>query len=191
VFLQNYGYVFVPLFFITFAVLFYFLFSFPKTKFVGHTILFRVPIIKKLILESEIARFGFLSGTMLRAGMPLHTVFDLLPNITTFKNYQDLYRYMAVKIKEGLTFQKMFPEYGNLGNIMPTPVRQMIVASEKSGTLSETLLKIGTMYESKVETTSRNIPAFLEPALLVVIGCVVGILAVGILMPVYKLGLYF
>jgi type IV pilus assembly protein PilC len=191
VFLQDYGYVFVPLFLIIIGILFYFLFSFPKTKFVGHTILFHIPIIRKLILETEVSRFGFFSGTMVSAGIPIQNVFDLLPSTTTFGNYKDLYIYLAKSVGEGSSFQRMFLEYKNLNSLFPLPVRQMIVASEKSGTLSEILLKIGALYEAKVETTSRNIPAFLEPALLLFIGVVVAILALGILVPVYNLGLYF
>lgn len=191
IFLQDYGYIFLPLFFTIFAILFYFLFSFPKTRFVGHTILFHIPLIKKLILETEVARFGFFSGTMISAGIPIQNVFNLLPTITTFGNYKKLYAYFAVKVGEGASFQKMFSEFDDLNSMFPLPVRQMVVASEKSGTLSETLLKIGNLYESKVESTSRNIPAFLEPALLLFIGCIVAVLALGILMPIYNLGLYF
>lgn len=190
-FLKDYGYIFLPLFFIIFGILAYFLFSFPKTKFIGHTILFHIPLIKTLILETEIARFGFFSGTMVSAGIPIHTVFNLLPETTTFGNYKDLYSFFSKKISEGSSFQRIFPESKNINSLFPLPVRQMIVASEKSGTLSETLQKIGTLYEAKVESTSRNIPAFLEPALLLFIGCIVAILALGILMPVYNLGLYF
>lgn len=190
-FLKEYGFVFVPLFLAIFLSLFYFLFSFPKTRFIGHIVLFHVPLIKRLILETEVARFGFLSGTMLQAGIPLHTVLEILPNTTTFANYQGLYTFMAERVSEGSSFQKIFAEYKKVCTLLPLPVRQMIVAAEQSGAMSDTLIKIGTLYEVKVESTSRNIPAFLEPALLLFIGCIVGVLALGILMPVYQLGLYF
>ena len=190
-FLQKYGYVFVPGFFIVFLTLFYFLFSFPKTRFIGHRILFHIPLIKKLILETEVARFGFLSGTMVNAGIPLHVVFELLPGTTTFGNYRALFESMSDQIQEGSSFQKIFATRAKSNNLLPLPVWQMMVAAEQSGALSETLTKIGTLYEQKVDATSRNIPAFLEPALLLFIGALVGFLAIGILMPIYKLGLYF
>ncbi len=187
-FLQNYGYIFVPAFFIICAILFYFLFSFPKTKFIGHTILFHIPIIKRLILETEVARFGFLAGSMVKAGVPIYTVFQLLPSTTTFGNYRAFYTFISERIMEGSSFQRAFNDYERIGAIMPLSVRQMIIAAEQSGTLSDTLTKVGDMYEAKVETTSRNIPAFLEPALLLIIGTMVGILALGIIMPVYQIG---
>jgi type II secretory pathway component PulF len=190
-FLQKYGYVFVPSFLIVFSIIFYFLFSFPKTRFIGHSILFHLPIIKKLILETEVSRFGFLSGTMVRAGVPLHTVFELLPSTTTFGNYRTLYEQISRRIVEGSSFQKIFSGDKRMGKLIPLPVRQMMVAAEQSGTLSETLVKIGEIYEAKVDATSHSIPAFLEPALLLVIGAMVAVLALGVLMPIYQLGLYF
>ncbi len=190
-FLQHYGFIFIPAFVFLLCVLFYFLFSFPKTRFIGHTILFHVPLIKTLIKETEIARFGFLTGTMIKAGMPLHTAFALLPETSTFGNYQAFYRYLGARILEGSSFQKAFAAYPHLNRIIPSAVRQMVVAAEQSGTLAETFLKVGSMYETKMDASSRNIPAFLEPALLLVIGGMVGILALGILMPIYQIGLYF
>src|SRR5262249_45655289 len=53
-FLQHYGYIFIPGFIAIFLILFYFLFSFPKTRFIGHTILFHIPLIQTLIKETEI-----------------------------------------------------------------------------------------------------------------------------------------
>lgn len=190
-FLQQYGYVFIPAFIGIFAITFYFLFSFPKTRFIGHSILFHLPIIKKLILETEVSRFGFLSGTMVKAGVPLHTVFELLPNTTTFGNYKELYERIFKQVIEGSSFQKIFSNDKRIGKLLPLAVRQMMVAAEQSGTLSDTLVKIGEIYEAKVDATSRGIPAFLEPALLLVIGAMVAVLALGVLMPVYQLGMYF
>jgi type IV pilus assembly protein PilC len=191
IFLQTYGYIFVPAFLVVLLILFYFLFSFPKTRFIGHTILFRIPVIKSLILETEVARFGFLSGTMIKAGMPIALVFELLPKTTTFGNYRALYTVISARILEGLTFQKIFRDTPRAMKLLPASVRQMIIAAEQSGALSDTLVKVGAMYEEKVEATSRNIPAFLEPTLLIVIGIIVAVLSLGILMPVYQLGLYF
>jgi type II secretory pathway component PulF len=189
-FLKEYGYVFIPAFLGVVMAMLYFLFSFPKTRFIGHSILFHTPLIHNLILETEMARFGFLSGTMIRAGIPVQTVFALLPGTTTFSNYRRMYTYIAHRISDGASFRVMFSGKDRVGRLLPHPVRQMLIAAERSGTLDETLLKIGTLYEGKVDVTSRNIPAFLEPLLLLLIGLLVALLALGVIMPVYQFGLY-
>ena len=191
IFLKTYGVFFVPGFFAVFGIIFYFLFSFPKTRFIGRSILFHTPLIKRLIMETEISRFGFLVGTMLKAGVPINTVFELMPRTTTFGNYQDLYRKMSAQIVDGSSFKKIFTEQKETVKLIPLAARQMIIASELSGTLSETFIKIGDIYEERVDATSRNIPAFLEPALLLIIGSMVALLALSIITPVYELGLYF
>ncbi len=190
-FLQRFGYIFIPAFVLVFLSLFYFLFSFPKTRFIGHTVLFHLPLFKELIRSTEISRFGFIVGTMIQAGTPLPIIFDILPTTTTFKNYASLFEYMGDRIDEGYSFQKLFAEYKNLSSVLPSAVRQMVVAAEKSGTLSDTFIKVGTLYEGKVDAASRNIPAFLEPALILVIGCIVAFLCLGILLPIYQIGLHF
>lgn len=190
VFLQVYGYFFVPLFLLTVFSLFYFLFSFPKTKFIGHRLLFHLPLLGRLIKETEVSRFGFITGTMLHAGVSLRDIFAILPSTTTFGNYRKLYIYMQQSLVEGHTFRHAFSTYKKTNALLPSPVRQMVAAAERSGTLGDTFLKVGELYEMKVDTTAKNIPVFLEPFLLLIIGAVVAVLALGILLPIYQLGLY-
>jgi len=186
-FLEVYGFIFIPLFLLFVVSAFYFLFSFPKTKFIGHRILFRLPLIKRLIKQVEIARFGFLFGTMLEAGMPIIDAVKSIQGTTTFLNYTKFYGHMKDRIEEGNSIQQCFVSFDKSKNLFPPSVRQMLAAAEKSGSLAETLLKIGRMYEQKTEATARNLPIILEPILLLFVGIGVALLALGILMPIYSL----
>jgi type IV pilus assembly protein PilC len=186
-FFEQYGIIVVPVFVILVIFTIYFLFSFPRTKFLGHTILFKVPLIRTLIKEVEVARFGFLLGTMIDSGMVLSDAIYNMKTTTTFKNYQDSFDLMFDLIQKGYSFQQIFYENNNLKKIYPSAVRQMIVAGEKSGTLSISLIKIGHMYENKTETSARNLPVILEPLLLIFVALIVAVLAFGILMPIYNL----
>lgn len=186
-FLSDYGILFVPMFIIFILTAFYFLFSFPKTKFIGHTILFKLPVIKKLIGQVEVARFSFLLGTMLKAGMPAIESLKAMPKTTTFNNYKKFYIFLGEKVEEGNSFKKCFSLYPNSHKLFPASMRQMISAAEQSGNLPETLLRIGQMFEQKTEATARNLPVILEPILLVLIGIMVAILALGTILPIYNL----
>lgn len=189
-FIGEYGFIFVPLFIVFIIMLVYFLFSFPKTKFIGHTILFHLPAIGKLIKETEVSRLGLVVGSMTSAGIPLRSIFSLLPETTTFNNYRKLYRHIGDRIIEGKTFKESFRSYKGINKLIPVSARKMIATSEKSGTLSDTFNKVGEIYETKVDLTSRSIPLFLEPLLLIIVGCIVLVLALGVLLPIYNLGLY-
>lgn len=186
-FLGAYGFIVIPLFLFVIGTAFYFLFSFPKTKFVGHRLLFKTPIVKKLIKQVEIARFGFLFGTMLEAGMPVTVALKALQSTTTFLNYQKFYVHLTEKVQEGNSLKQSFALYPRSKKLFPSSVRQMITAAERAGALPETLLKIGSIFEKKTEATARNLPIILEPILLLIVGAGVALLALGVILPIYSL----
>ena len=76
--------------------------------------------------------------------------------------------------------RKGFPEF-------PPLVSRMISVGEKTGKLDETLLYLGDFFEDEVDDISRNLSTILEPALLIVIGLVVGFVAISIISPIYQL----
>lgn len=186
-FFGNYGAYVVPIFVVLIIFIIYFLFSFPRTKFIGHSILFRVPFIRNIIKQVEVARFGFLLGTMIDSGMVLSDAVLNMKTTTTFKNYQKTFDLMFELVQKGYSFQQIFYENPSFKSLYPSAVRQMIVAGEKSGTLSQSLMKIGEIYENKTENSARNLPIILEPILLIFVALIVALLAFGILMPIYNL----
>lgn len=185
-FLGKYGYIFVPLviIFIIFAV--YFLFSFPKTKFIGHIILLRVPGIKQMIKQSEIAQFGFTLGTLLKSGIPIVDAIDSIREATTYRGYRQVYTHLRDNVKEGESIQKSFEMYKKSEKYIPLPIQQILIAAERSGNLSKALLKVGEKYELKLEATSRDLATILEPMLLIFVGLGIAAFALSVFMPIYS-----
>ena len=70
---------------------------------------------------------------------------------------------------------------------MPLSVRQMVIAGEQSGNLSEALFAVSRRYEEQGERLSKNIPALLEPTLLVVVWLGVVAVALAVILPLYRL----
>jgi len=186
-FMVNFGYVVVPLFFITLVIIFYFLFSFPKTKFVGHLFLFHLPMVNRLIKESEITRFGYLLGRITETGMPINKAFEIMPGTTTFNNYKKLYRYLGEKILEGIPISDALKSYKKTRKLIPASVLLMISSAEKSGKLSETFIRISELYGARLENTSRNLPVIIEPILLLLVGIGVALFVLATMMPIYNL----
>ena len=63
----------------------------------------------------------------------------------------------------------------------------LVAISEQSGHLEEVLETLSKFYESEIDSSTKTLVSFLEPALLVVIGGVVGLIAVAVIVPVYQL----
>jgi type IV pilus assembly protein PilC len=186
-FLDAYGSIAIPGFLLCFIASVYLLFYFPPTKHLGQSILLVLPGIKLLILEAELARFGYIFGTLLQAGLPITEALRLLAQSSGFRRYTRFYTYLSTSIEDGNSFAKSFSAYPDTSTMVPRPVQQLIESAEQSGTLAEAFLQISTAYEEKSETTSKNVSTLMEPILLVLVWLGVVCVALAVILPIYSL----
>jgi type IV pilus assembly protein PilC len=66
-------------------------------------------------------------------------------------------------------------------------VVQMMEVGEESGTTDAVLEEVANFYEADVDQTMKNLSSVLEPVLMMVIGAIVGLLAVAIITPIYSI----
>lgn len=186
-FLSQYGLIAVPSFIALMAVLLYFIFYFPKTKNVGQSIFFRLPGLGELMQQVEIARFSYLLGSLLAAGVPIVSAIESLEEAASFHGYKKFYKYLKVSISQGNSFKKSFDSYTHLRRIVPVPIQQLVVSGEKSGKLSQSLSNIAKTYEEKIDITTKNLTVMLEPILLVIVWLGVVAVALAVILPIYSL----
>lgn len=186
-FLQKSGYYAVPSAAVVVLTILYFIFIFKKTKFIGQALLLHVPVVKSLMIYVELSRFGFVLGTLLKAGLPITKALESLKDSTSLHRYVRFYEYLSQNVSAGQSFENSFHSYKRIDKIMEPHIQQMIVAGEKSGALPNTLLRIGKRYELKVDETTANLSVLIEPFLLVVVWIFVLLLALAVIMPIYSL----
>lgn len=186
-FLGAYGYIVIPATILIIILVFYFVFFNRTTKEFGQEILFRMPGVKRLIQEVEIARFGFLLGTLLKAGLPISEALDSVQRATIARGYKKLFQYLNSNISAGSTFKSSFQTFPNTKRLIPTPMQQLVIAGEGSGNLPDTLLKMSEIYEAKTEITTKNLAVILEPILLVIVWLGVLAVALAVIIPLYGL----
>jgi type IV pilus assembly protein PilC len=187
VFLKQHGTRVVPAVIAGILLLFYVVFSFPPTRRMGNALLFHIPGIARLLQEVEIARFGYLLGTLLQAGLSVTDALALLAKSTRAHRYQVFYAYLARSFEEGYGFAANLRRYKKASLLLPATVQQMIIAGERSGALPETLHNIGNRYEAKADVTTNNLEVILEPMLLVIVALSVLGVAIAVILPIYKL----
>lgn len=186
-FLSEHGVIVVPLGILILAFIFYIIFMFPKTKFLGEIVMFSIPGIKGLLMEVEVARFGYLLGTLLEAGLPVTKAIDSLASASEVIRYKAFYLYLRDSVDMGNSFQKSFTAYKKINDLIPQPMQQLTISGEQSGNLNKTLLKIGQMYEIKSDTTTKNLTIIMEPILLVIVWAGVVSVAFAVILPIYSL----
>lgn len=186
-FLQDHGIIAVPIGILATSCIIYAVFFAPQTRSIGKRLLFRTPGIKKLLQEIELARFGYLFGTLLNAGLSVTDTLKALGAATTMPHYKKLYAHLEESIGNGYSIKDSLKQFKHVNHLIPAAVQQMVIAGERSGSLPDTLENIGSIYEEKANITTDNLEAMLEPILLIVVWFGVLGVAVAVIMPIYGL----
>lgn len=186
-FLSKHGLIAVPLGAVVIGAIGFLVFGWSKTKFLGEAIIFSIPGIKTLLLEVEVARFGYLLGTLLEAGLPVTKAIDSLASASEVLRYKKFYLALRESIDSGNSFEKSFAAYKNINALIPPPVQQLIISGEQSGNLNKTLIKVGQVLEAKSDTTTKNLTIIMEPILLVIVWAGVVSVAFAVILPIYSL----
>lgn len=185
--LGEHGVFIVPGVFMFMILVLLFLFVFKKTKHIGRAILMYVPGIGRLIREVEIARFGYLFGTLIKSGVPISEALASLIEATQTRSYKRLYVFMQKSLDHGYTLGYIFKHFSKSRALIPGPMQQMVVTGEQSGRLPESLMSISEIYEEKLDNTTKNVAVLLEPILLVVVWAGVMTIALAVILPIYSL----
>lgn len=186
-FLGTYGQIVIPITILLLLVLFFFIFSFSKTKFIGQYLIFFLPGISGLTREVEIARFGYLLGTLLKAGLPITQALDSLANSSEIFQYKKFYTHIRNSVEDGNSLQKSFSLYKGSEKLIPIPIQHLILVGEQSGSLADAFIRIGETFEGKADLTTKNLAVILEPVLLIIVWLGVVSVALAVILPIYSL----
>jgi type IV pilus assembly protein PilC len=141
-------------------------------------------IIKEITKKINLARFARILSSMLKSGIPivqgLEVVAESLDNV--------LYKELLVKTADDVRLGKPLAEsLGKDQKLFPVLVQQMIAVGEESGSTQEILEQLAVHYEADVDDTLKNLASIIEPLLILVIGAVVGMLALSLITPIYSI----
>ncbi|KKS33584.1 MAG: Type II secretion system F domain protein, partial [Parcubacteria group bacterium GW2011_GWC2_42_12] len=110
--------------------------------------------------------------------------FQITAQILGNIHYREALLGMGDKIKKGGTINEIIADYPKL---FPPVVVQMIAVGEQTGELDYVLEELAEFYEGEIDQTMNNLPAIIEPVLILTLGLVVGAMAVAVIMPMYAL----
>lgn len=177
-FLRSYWWLYAPALFLGIGLLVYQLRR-PKGKLWWQRTKLRLPFIRRLTIETATARFSRTLGTLLEGGLPL--IDALRISRETMGNIvleQDLKR-AEEKIIAGSTLSTELIKTG----MLPSMAARMLSAGEASGTSVLMLNKIADMYEYELEKTLTRLVTLAQPAILIFMGGLIGVVMMAILIP--------
>ncbi|MBI1423912.1 MAG: type II secretion system F family protein [Gammaproteobacteria bacterium] len=143
----------------------------------------RVPIVGKILYEALLARFATAFALTLRSGVPLiqglHVTSHAVDNVYISDKIQQMRN--GVERGDSLTrtaaSSKLF-----------TPLTiQMMQVGEETGAVDDMLDNVAHYYEREVDYKLKNLSSAIEPVLIVIIGAMVFVLALGVFLPLWNL----
>ena len=156
----------------------------PSGRLVLHRLVLVVPVIKILVKKVNLARFTIIFSGLLKSGMPIVEALTITSNTMGNVYYRQALAEASEKVKIGVDLVAVLDRYPHLFTPMVT---QMIQVGEESGTMESVLGEVADFYEAEIDDTVKNLSSIIEPILVMLIGAVVGVLAVGLIMPIYNI----
>lgn len=182
-FLINYG-IIVLIVFVVLVVIFIKAKKNPSfARFLDNLIL-HSPIFGNISKQINLARFSLTLSSLLKSAIPIIDALSITGEVVTNRLFRDALKETSQKIKTGRSISEVLSEYPQL---FPPLVTQMIMAGEKSGTLESLLNELSVYYNEEADQILKNISTIIEPVIILVLGVVVGGLAVAVIMPMYSL----
>ena len=142
-----------------------------------------VPIFRKLFRALYISRSLHTMGQLINAGVPMLDTIAITAEISGNTLYRRMWRAVYGAVKQGKKISAPLAR----STLLPRPVVQMITAGEESGKLGEVLDEVSEFYSRELRTVIKGVTAMIEPMMIVLMGGIVGFIAMSIILPIFKL----
>lgn len=155
----------------------------PRGRAWWHRATLRLPVFGKINRLVAVSRFCRTLGTLLNSGVPILTALGIVRNVVGNDVIAAAVDGASKNIAEGQSIAVPLKQSGEF----PPIVTHMITIGEKTGELEKMLTKVADAYDSQVEATVSTLTSLLTPILVVIMGGVVFVVALGILLPMLQL----
>jgi len=144
----------------------------------------RLPVFGDVIRKASIARWCRTLSTMFAAGVPLVESLDSVAGAAGNYVYYEATKRIQNEVSTGTSLTVAMQN----ANVFPSMVMQMTAIGEESGALDSMLSKVADFFEQEVDDAVDALASLMEPAIMVVLGGLIGGLVVAMYLPIFKLG---
>jgi type IV pilus assembly protein PilC len=143
-----------------------------------------MPVLKRMIIQVNMTNFSRTLGLLLRSGVNISEAISITADTTTNLVYHHELKASAAVLQKG-QFLSSYLEKNK--KLFPPIASNMIKVGENTGNLVDNLDYLSEYYEGEVDDFVKNLSSIIEPALMIVMGLIVGFIALSIITPIYSL----
>lgn len=145
--------------------------------------LLRIPLFGVVLRKIEVARFSRSLGTLLHGGVPLLQAMTIVREIVGNRSIATMIEPIRNGIKKGEGIAQPMKQSA----VFPPLAMHLIEVGEESGKLDSMLIQVGEVYDVEVRNSIKNLIAFFEPALILLMGIIIGTIVVSMLMAIFSI----
>ena len=143
----------------------------------------RIWLVGDLLRKVEVARFAQTLAALLRGGVPLLDALGTVQSVVGNRLMQQALSRVQTRVKEGKGMIGPLTESG----VFPPLALHMIAVGEETGKLEEMLANVADHYDQEVKRSTKRLTSMLEPALILGMGLIVGVIVVSMLMAIFSI----
>ena len=156
----------------------------PDGRFKWDRYKFKLPIAGEIILKATLARFARSMALSFKSGMPILQGLNVVGMVVD----NEFMRSRIEQMRDGVERGESILRTATVTGVFNPVVLQMIAVGEESGDLDGLMFEIADMYEREVKYEVASLSSKIEPILIVALGIMVLILALGVFLPMWDLG---
>ena len=150
-----------------------------RGKFFLYEFSLKIPFIKTLLLHSALVRCCRSISMLLISGVPLLDALSLSKNVVKSPLIEEAITEAAKKVGQGDRLSVAFKGFKTI----PPLVLRMLALAEETGKMGEAFFNLAEIYDEEMEKHLSHLTTFLQPALLITLGAIVGLVVLSILLP--------
>lgn len=152
-------------------------------RLMGQFIL-KVPVVKELVKKVALVRFTRTLSSLIKSGTPMLEALSLSADSVSNETYKRVVVDSIQRVKSGIPLSDSLRAYPKL---FPHFLVGLMAVGEKTGTLDRTLRTFSDFYDEEIDNTLKTLVSLLEPILIIFMGLIVVLIAVSVLLPIYRL----
>ena len=141
----------------------------------------RIPLFGNLIIKTATAQFCRIFSSLIRAGVPILMSLEIASETAGNAIISDAILESRILVQEGVLLSAALIRQ----KVLPDMALNMLAIGEETGEMDQMLSKVADFYEDEVSTSVKALTSMLEPAMIVVVGVIVGSILLAMYLPMF------
>jgi len=154
-----------------------------RGRLIWDTVKLKVPLFRTMFRALYITRGLHTMGELVNAGVPMLDTLHITGQVCGNVLYKNMWDKVHTAVKQGEKIANPLRSQA----LLPSSVVQMVSAGEDSGNLGEVMRDVSQYYAKELRSTIKAVTAMIEPLMIVVMGFLVGFIAMSIILPIFKM----